>query len=254
MARLLCLFLLLVFSVPLNAKTLAVTSLNDFSKQKYKTFQRLIKTSLKGEGKKLFDKVTKANRNDIFWTKKGKKNSYKEAFRRAYPLLRKADSKGIPDIIFLIPSFESMWKSKVGKPKSDYGYWQMVPEIVKEIKTLPRTPKKIKKASINKIRTDASLSTQTAIIHLKRYYYYFRNVAKYSKSDACFFSIVSYNWGAGNVKRLLKSMRAKKQSVRFSNFYQHLYKRHKKNPKDKSLKAAVEYLPNLWNLAKVVQK
>lgn len=248
------LFLLFLFSAPLSAKTLPAASLKDFSTQKLQTFQSLIKTSLNGEGKKIFDEVTQQNRHDVFWTKKGERNRYKEAFKRAYPVLRNADSKGIPDIIFLIPSFESMWQAKNGTPDSDYGYWQLVPTIVDEIKTLPKTPINIKYATTDKIRTDPLLSTETAVIHLRRYYYFFHHVAKFSVSDSCFFSIVSYNWGAGNVKRLLNSMLEQGTPLNFSNFYQTLYNTHQQYPTDKSLRAAVEYLPNLWNLVQVVQK
>ncbi|NOQ36609.1 MAG: transglycosylase SLT domain-containing protein [Methylococcaceae bacterium] len=247
--------LILLFSAPLTAATLpSSTSLKDFSTQKHKTFQTLIKASLYGEGKRLFEEITKKNKHDIFWSSKGKKNRYQTAFKRAYPTLKNADSKGIPDIIFLIPSFESLWQAKNGTPNSDYGYWQLVPTIVNEIKTLPTTPKKIKSATINKIRTDPLLSTEAAVIHLRRYYFFFTKVAKFSNSDACFFSIVSYNWGAGNVKRMLGFMQTEKIPLNFSNFYQVLYNTHKKLPNDKSLRAALEYLPNLWNLAQVVQK
>ncbi len=243
------LFLIFLFSAPLQA-----TTFKDFSTQKYKTFQNLINTTLYGEAKKRFDEVAQQNRRDIFWTKDGKKNRYQKAFKRAYPVLKNADSKGIPDIIFLIPAFESLWQAKNGSPTSDYGYWQLVPTIVDEIKTLPNTPAKIKKATTNKIRTDPLLSTETAIIHLRRYFFFFHKVAKFPVSDACFFSIVSYNWGAGNVKRMLGFMQAQRIPLSFSNFYQVLYSTHKQHPGDKSLRAAVEYLPNLWNLAQVVQK
>ena len=247
MTRLLCLIFL--FSTPLHANTL-----KDFSTQKYKTFQSLISSSLYGEAKKYFDEVALQNKNDIFWTKDGKQNRYQQAFKRAYPVLKNADSKGIPDIIFLIPTFESLWEAKNGTPDSDYGYWQLVPTIVNEIKALPTTPINIKYAEIDAIRTDPLLSTETAVIHLRRYYFFFHNVAKFSVSDACFFSIVSYNWGAGNVKRMLGYMQSQGIPLNFSNFYQVLYNTHKQYPADKSLRAALEYLPNLWNLIQVVQK
>jgi hypothetical protein len=40
----------------------------------------------------------------------------------------------------------------------------------------------------------------------------------------------------------------------FSNFYHYLYTKHKQNQTDRSMKAAVEYLPNLWNIAQVIRQ
>ena len=65
--------------------------------------------------------------------------------------------------------------------------------------------------------------------------------------------MLSYNWGAGNVKRMLLKMKRKGIKRNFSNFYAYLYKRHRLRKKDRSLKAAVEYLPSLWNIAKVIR-
>jgi len=160
----------------------------------------------------------------------------------------------MPEILFLIPYLESLWQSQSGRPETDYGYWQLVRPIVKEIQSLPSTPKVIREANSNTIRTNAELSTKVALIHLRRYYFYFAKVAKYSETDAWLFSIVSYNWGAGNVKRMLADMKQRKIKTNFSNFYHRLYKTHLKHKDNKSLKAAVEYLPNLWNIAKVIRQ
>ena len=253
MVRFIFLFFLLN-SPLLQAKISTPVSLKTFSQQKHTTFQSLIKHSLQGQAKIYFDKVTQEKRNAIFWKKKGSKNRYKQAFKRAYPVLKQVETKGMPDVVLLIPSYESLWQAKNGKSKSDYGYWQLVPNVVNEIKNLPKTPVKIKKSNIDKIRTDPHLSTETALIHLRRYYFFFRKKIKFSESDATFFTIVSYNWGAGNVRRMLYQMQQQKVKLNFSNFYHVLYNTHKKNPQDKSMKAAVEYLPSLWNLAKMVQK
>jgi len=247
-------FFFLLFSSLLQAKTLPPVSLKTFSQQKHTTFQTLIKHSLQGQAKVYFDEITQQKKHDIFWTKKGSKNRYKQAFKRAYPVLRQVETKGMPSIVLLIPSYESLWQAKNGNSKGDYGYWQLVPDVVNEIKTLPKTSEKIKQSSIDKIRTDPYLSTEAALIHLRRYYFFFRNKIKFSESDATFFTLVSYNWGAGNVRRMLYQMQQQKVGLNFSNFYHVLYNTHKKNPQDKSMKAAVEYLPSLWNLAKVVQK
>jgi pantothenate kinase-related protein Tda10 len=61
------------------------------------------------------------------------------------------------------------------------------------------------------------------------------------------------NWGAGNVKRMLARMGRKGITENFSNFYHYLYETQQLYQGDKSLKAALEYLPSLWNIAKVIR-
>lgn len=46
----------------------------------------------------------------------------------------------------LIPYMESQWQANKGDPKGDYGYWQLVLEVLNEIKTLDYIP-----ASFNKM-------------------------------------------------------------------------------------------------------
>ncbi|MGV6810342.1 MAG: transglycosylase SLT domain-containing protein [bacterium] len=217
-------------------------------------FDHFLKKSLHGSGKQVFFKQTKRTKNKISWSGKSGKNHYNQAFRRAYPTLKDYTSGDFPEIVFLIPYMESLWRSKGGKPSADYGYWQLVPEVVKEIQTLDYVPKTLKAANINTIRSNPNLSTQLALIHLRRYYFYFAKVAKFSETDAWLLTIQSYNWGAGNVKRLLAEMEKQKIKQDFANFYHFLYQKQIKNPSDKSLKAAVNYLPSLYNIAVLIKK
>lgn len=254
----------LLFSLPLQADTahwshiihddLKKPSLHNFAERNYLLFQHFLNASLRQQGKKDFFTVTKRAKNNIYWQGHKGRNIYVEAFKRSYPIVQKLDRQDMPEILFLIPYLESLWQSKSGQPATDYGYWQLVRPIVKEIQALPNTPKRIKNTHPNKIRSDAKLSTQVALIHLRRYYFYFAKVAKYTETDAWLFSIVSYNWGAGNVKRMLAKMKQKGIQVNFSNFYHTLYQSHLKHKQDKSLKAAVEYVPNLWNIANVIRQ
>ncbi len=219
-------------------------------------FNYFIKESLRSSGKKDFERVTKRVRNRIFWkVDKQKKNVFLDAFHRSYPQVKhyKLPAK-IPQIVLLLPYLESLWRSTAGEPSRDYGYWQLLNAIVKEIKTLPTTPAYLRKMSVNKIRTHHKYSTAVALLHLQRYYFYFNKIAGFSKTDSWMFSMLAYNWGSGNVKRLLIKMKKKKIKLNFSNFYHYLYQRHKKNEKDRSLRSAVEYLPHLFNIAHVIQE
>ena len=92
-----------------------------------------------------------------------------------------------------------------------------------------------------------------ALVHLRRYYFYFSKVAGYPESDAWLFTFTSFNWGAGNVKRMLVEMQRKGIKADFSNFYDYLYNTYQKNKGDRSMKAAVEYVPSLWNIAQLLK-
>ncbi len=229
------------------------SSRKNFSKRLHLLFKHFISRSLQGKGKIAFNKITKKTKNNIFWKGKRHKNIYLDAFQRSYPSVKRYKiRKDIPEIVLLIPYLESLWQAKSGDPAADYGYWQLILPIVKEIQKLPTSPDSIKKVSANKIRSSSTLSTKVALLHLRRYYFYFAKVAKYNETDAWMFAILSYNWGAGNVKRILIKMKHRGIRRTFSNFYYFLYKKHKADKKNRSLKAAVEYLPSLWNIAKVI--
>jgi hypothetical protein len=235
-------------------KKLKKTTRANFAERRYLLFKHFIAKSLRTHGKKDFREVSKKMKNKIFWKGRRKKNIYLDAYHRSYPSIKRMDIRpDIPEIVLLIPYLESLWHSKSGEPAADYGYWQLVLSIVEEIQTLETTPDYLKKKSPNKIRSSASLSTQVALLHLRRYYFYFAKVAQYTETDAWLFAIVSYNWGAGNVKRMLASMKRKGIKTNFSNFYHYLYRTHRRSKRDRSLKAAVEYLPSLWNIAKIIR-
>lgn len=226
-----------------------------YAERAHVVFKYFIKKSLRSKGKKDFEKVIKRVRHRIFWkVDKKKKNVFIDAFHRSYPTVKryKLPAK-VPPMILLIPYLESLWRAKAGKPSRDYGYWQLLRSIVAEIKKLPTTPRYLKKMSINKIRSQHKASTAVALLHLRRYYFYFRHVAKFRKTDAWMFSMLSYNWGAGNVKRLLAKMKKKKIKLNFSNFYHFLYQKHQANKEDRSLRTAVDYLPHLWNISKIIR-
>jgi hypothetical protein len=227
----------------------------NFAERNHLLFKHFIENSLRDEGQQDFLKVIKQVKNNIFWTGRQGKNIYIDAFQRSYPSIRHIKRQNnIPEIVFLIPYIESLWRSKSGKPSADYGYWQLVPAIVKEIQNLDTTPQEIKKARLNKIRSSFRLSTQVALIHLRRYYFYFAKVAHHTESDAWLFSILAYNWGSGNVKRMLIEMQEHNIEADFSNFYHYLSTKYHKNQQDKSMKAALEYLPRLWNISQVIRK
>lgn len=218
-------------------------------------FTHFVKKSLHSQGKDDFDVVVKRVRNRIFWkVDQQKKNVFLDAFHRSYPKINQYTLPAeIPQIVLLIPYLESLWRAKAGKPARDYGYWQLLNAIVKEIKALPTTPVYLRKMSVNKIRTHHKHSTTVALLHLRRYYFYFHKILGVSKTDAWMFSILSYNWGSGNVRRLLKKMKKKKIKRNFSNFYHVLYQQHQQNKNDRSLRTAVEYLPHLWNISLVIE-
>ena len=209
--------------------------------------------SLHGQGKKDFQKVVKSVENTIGWRNNKGGNIYKEGFKRSISFVKGMDLQGIPLSIMLIPILESQWQPKQGKPSEDYGYWQLTPDILKEIQQLEHVPATVRKGSLNAVRESPWLSTKAAQTHLARYYFYFKRVAKYSESDAWLFTFVSYNWGAGNVKRLLIEVKKDGLKSDFANFYHALYEKQKKNPDDISMRAGLEYLPKLWNIAQLVR-
>jgi hypothetical protein len=227
-----------------------------YTKDMHILFSYFLKQSLKSGGKKDFEQVIKRVRNRIFWKlNKQKKNAFVDAFHRSYSTVKqyKLPAK-VPQLVLLIPYLESLWQAKAGDPSKDYGYWQLLNAVVNEIKRLPTTPSYLRKMSVNKIRSQHKPSTAVALIHLQRYYFYFHNVAHFSKTDAWMFTMLSYNWGSGNVRRLLKTMKNQKIKLNFSNFYHYLYQKHQNNKDNKSLRSAVEYLPHLWNIGQVIRE
>ncbi len=199
-----------------------------------------------------FEQVTNAVKNNIFWKNKTGKNKYQNAYKRSYPFFQKLRRDDIPAFVFLIPSLESGWHPTKGNPASDYGYWQMVSEVVTEIKQLDEASDALRDAHPDKIRSDPELSTEAALIHIKRYYFYFRHVANFPEADAWLFSVTAFNWGAGNVKAMLEEVKINNSgvsSISFAAFYHYLYQSSEMNPDDKSMRVALEYLPNLWNMA-----
>ena len=230
------------------------TTPSAFAQTNYDLFAKFLEKSLTGQGKLDFYQMSKQVKRNIQWLDEQNTNAYNDAFRRSFKFIQHYDLKGMPSIIMLIPYMESQWQANKGDPKGDYGYWQLVPEVLNEIKTLDYTPASFNKHNINQIREHPQLSTYAAQIHLRRYYFYFAKVAKYSESDAWLFTLVSYNWGAGNVKRLLAELKKQGQTPNFANFYQSLYKLYQKNPNDRSIRAAAAYVPSLWNMAQLLKK
>ena len=235
-------------------KKLKRTTRANFSERNHLLFKHFLSSSLRSKGKKDFRKISKKMKNKIFWKGNRRKNIYLDAYHRSYPSVKRMELRDdIPEIVLLIPYLESLWHSKSGNPEADYGYWQLVLPIVEEIQQLETSPEIIKQASPNKIRSSATLSTQVALLHLRRYYFYFAKVADHTETDAWLFAMISYNWGAGNVKRMLARMGRKGIAENFSNFYHYLYETQQLYQGDRSLKAALEYLPSLWNIAKVIR-
>ncbi|MCK5727065.1 MAG: transglycosylase SLT domain-containing protein [Thiotrichaceae bacterium] len=228
---------------------------NNYAERSYIVFSYFLNRSLELGGKEDFEAVTQRVRNRIFWKQsRRKKNLFVDAFHRSYPTLKHYQLPDeVPHMVLLIPYLESLWHSKAGNPRKDYGYWQLLNSIVKEIKELPTTPHYLRSMSINRIRTHHKYSTRVALLHLRRYYFYFNKVANFSKTDAWLLSITSYNWGSGNVKRLLQKMKREGIELNFSNFYHTLYQKQSLNPEDRSLRSAVEYLPHLWNISQVIR-
>lgn len=217
-------------------------------------FDYFMTHSLSGKGKQSFRKISKRVKNNITWRNRKGGNAYLAAYKNSYPFIKKVDLQQMPAIILLIPYLESQWHGTRGDPLGDYGYWQMVPDVVNEIRTLDHAPSAIKKSSANTIRSKATLSTQAAQLHLRRYYFYFAKVAKYSETDAWLLTITAYNWGSGNVKRLMEELKSKGVKPNYSNFYHALYKKQQANPADISLRAAVEYVPSLWHIAQMIDE
>lgn len=228
-------------------------SLPTLAARHHALFTFFLDNALHGKGKQDFERVAKQVKHNIRWRDGNGNNAYEQAFRRSLPFVKTLDLQGMPDSIMLIPYLESQWHSKKGEPAGDYGYWQLTPDVLREIQTLDYMPAAIKTTGINKLRSDASLSTQAAQAHLHRYHFYFANVASFPESDAWLLTFTAFNWGAGNVKRLLADLQSEGIEANFANFYQRLYTTHKANPGDISLRAAVEYVPNLWNIAQLIR-
>lgn len=231
----------------------AEPSLKHLAQKHHELFAFFVGNALHGEGKQDFLRVAKKVRSNIAWKDGNGNNAYVEAFRRSYPFAKALDLQGMPDSIMLIPCLESQWHAKRGEKSGDYGYWQLTPAILKEIQTLDYVPEAIKTTGINKLRADASLSTQAAQVHLHRYHFYFANVAGFAESDAWLLTFTAFNWGAGNVKRMIADLESEGIKADFSSFYQRLYATYQANPGDISLRAAVEYVPNLWNIAQLLK-
>lgn len=240
--------------------------------QQYKnSFSYFIDQSLSGEGRQSFDKMVNEVKNNIQWPDQTKKNKYLDAYERSLPFMSQIqlERDDVPKMVFLMPCLESTWQGKKGRPSSDYGYWQMVPEVINEIRGLHQASERLKNTDSNTARADAGLSTEAALIHLRRYYFYFRHVAGFTEEDAWLFSMTAFNWGVGNVKATIVAMKKDKKkknkgkntAVTFSSFYHYLYQLNKTNKdkihivaKTRSSRAALEYLPNLWNIAVLIQK
>lgn len=227
----------------------------DYAERSHVVFQYFLNNSLRSKGKKDFESVIERVENRIFWKQNEKKqNLFVDAFHRSYPQIKHYSlPSDVPHMVLLIPYLESLWLAEAGDPSKDYGYWQLLNAVVEEIKELPSTPTYLKELSINKIRSHHKLSTTVALIHLKRYYFYFHSISGFSKTDAWLLSITSYNWGSGNVRRMLHQMKKKEIKLSFSSFYHYLYQKQKLDKDNRSLRSAVEYLPHLWNIAQVIR-
>lgn len=215
-------------------------------------FQFFLDSALHGKGREDFLRVTKQVHNDITWRNGKGGNIYNDAFQRSYKFVKTYDLNGMPDTIMLIPYMESQWHGRKGKKSADYGYWQLVPEVIREIQTLDYVSDALKTANIDDIRADARLSTLAAQIHLHRYHFYFAKAAHFPEADAWLLTFTAFNWGAGNVKRMIADMASQGEETSYASFYHRLYLAHQANPGDKSLKAAVEYVPKLWNIAQLI--
>lgn len=231
----------------------AKTSLAAMAEKQYALFKFFLDNSLHGKGKQDFLRVAKQVRNNVRWRDAQGNNAYNAAFRRSWSFVRKVDLQGMPETVLLIPYMESQWDGTKGRKSSDYGYWQLVPEVTREIQALDYAPATLRQAHIDTLRADVALSTKAAQIHLHRYHFYFANVAKFSESDAWLLTFIAYNWGAGNLKRLIAELQAEGKTVDFSSVYHRLYTRHRNNPGDRDLRAAVEYVPSLWHIAQLIR-
>jgi uncharacterized damage-inducible protein DinB len=230
-----------------------------FAQQYKNTFTHFIDTSLTGKGRESFEAMVKEVENNIQWHDQKTKNKYLDAYERSLPFMRKLGRDDVPKMVFLIPYLESTWQGEKGNPASDYGYWQMVPEVINEIRQLDEASDRLMQADANTARADVELSTEAALIHLYRYYFYFRHVAGFAEEDAWLFSMTAFNWGAGNIKATIATMKKKEKRVTFSSFYHYLYtlnkmKKSKGKTEARSSRVALEYLPNLWNIVLLIQQ
>ena len=238
--------IILLYSTSVQAKD----SAPDFAISHYESLEAIIYMSLEDEGSEAFGAVTARVKNNIQWSDGKTPNRYIVAYQRCIPFLEQSSIReNMPSFVFLIVYLESACRADVGNPDHDYGYWQMIPEVVEEIHKLPEASEALAAASIHEIRSSQTLSTEAAFIHLHRYYFYFRHVAGFEEEDAWMFTLVSFNWGAGNVKRMLIAMQEEEKEISFSSFYKYLFDKNKLNKDDKSMRVAAEYIPNLWNIA-----
>lgn len=228
--------------------------LRDFSQLHHHSLSSIVEESLHGKGLKAFNKVSERVENNIHWKTGKGLNKYVKAHQRCYPYLRKNRRDDMPSFVFLIAYLESGWLANVGNPKHDYGYWQLIPEVIQEIRGLPEASPLLTISSVREIQTNEELSTEAAFIHIHRYQFYFQHVAGFSEADSWMFTLVAFNWGAGNVKRMLQAMENDGHELSFSNFYAYLSAKSKNNKADKSLRVATEYIPNLWNIALLLNR
>ncbi|MEE9352653.1 MAG: transglycosylase SLT domain-containing protein [Thiotrichaceae bacterium] len=246
--------LMLILASPLLSTSLFANSVRHLQ---FDSFGHYVNSALNGEALEDFEAITAEVENNIFWKNKAQANKYQAAFIRSSPVLQNLLRDDLPDFVFLIPYLESGWHPTKGKPSSDYGYWQMITDVVTEIKTLDQASDKLRDAHPNDIRSDPELSTEAALIHLKRYYFYFRHVANFEEGDAWLFTVTAFNWGSGNIKRTLVRMRNEGvgagSDLTFADFYHYLFQAVQKHPKDKSMRVALEYVPNLWNIALLIE-
>lgn len=243
-------FLMLFLILP----SLAFSQSTTMEDTHFTTLHRFITASLQGQGLEDFESVSNTVENNIFWKKAGAQNKYRLAYQRSEDFLNSLRRDDVPSFVFLIPALESGWNPTEGNPASDYGYWQMVTDVVTEIRSLDEASDELRSAEPDSIRSDPQLSTEAALIHLRRYYFYFRHVANFSETDAWLFAVTAFNWGSGNVKTLLAEMQTdgSTAALSFADFYQYLYSKSIQSPDDKSMRVALEYLPNLWNIARLV--
>lgn len=233
-----------------NALALAENNREDYKTSHHESLEAIIFLSLEGDGLDTFDGITAKVKNNIHWSSGKTVNPYIKAYQRCYPFLQSSKIRNkMPSFVFLIVYLESACRADVGNLNHDFGYWQMIPEVVDEIRQLPEASEALALASTHKVRISQTLSTEAAFIHLRRYYFYFRHVANFEDEDAWMFTLVAFNWGAGNVKRMLIDMGNEGKERSFSAFYHYLVARSAVRRKDKSMRVAVEYIPNLWNIA-----
>ncbi|CAA6818028.1 MAG: Unknown protein [uncultured Thiotrichaceae bacterium] len=228
--------------------------LHDYSELHHNTLASIIDESLYDEGLEMFNKVSKRVKNNIQWKNGKSTNKYVKAHKRCYPYLEKEIRDDMPSFVFLIAYLESGWRADVGNPEHDYGYWQMIPEVIQEIRGLPEASPLLIISSVREIQTHEHLSTEAAFIHIHRYQFYFQHVAGFSEAESWMFTLVAFNWGAGNVKRMLIAMENDGHELSFSTFYAYLVEKSKRNKDDKSMRVAAEYIPNLWNIALLLNR